>query len=470
MATKTGTVSQNKSKYKFYISYSTSFSTSTMKWTVTAKVYLQVSYYAYEGRTTHKLSIGGTVKSSKSNYTKACYSNSGTKSFLIASGTQTYAASASSRSVTISASMSASAAGYGPGTCSASVTVTLGAKLSSAGKWGIATSTINSLTYSVTGLSTSLGYTRKVYFDVGPYGGSYTKTQSKSVGASTSSVSFTTTGLMPGTRYQIRARVYAPNNALMLTLTGNIYTKSETMTLSASSVTAEEAKLSFKLATKNIGYERKVYWYKRLKGASSWTSVSGTTTVANGSNTGSNTFKNLVDDSDVNDNSNTDVSVDGNVLVVYFSAQGHTEEVAGKIAQNLGGDVFSIEPSNPYTSDDLDWTDSNSRISREHEDESLRDMELEVSTPDNWESYDTVLIGYPIWWGIAAWPTNAFVQANDFTGKTVIPFCTSSSSGLGESGSLLEEAANGGTWQDGYRFSSNPSDDEIREWTDSLSL
>ena len=184
----------------------------------------------------------------------------------------------------------------------------------------------------------------------------------------------------------------------------------------------------------------------------------------------SNNQDNLVDDSDVNDNSNTDVSVDGNVLVVYFSAQGHMEEVAGKIAQNLGGDVFSIEPSNPYTSDDLDWTDSNSRVSREHEDESLRDMELEVSTPDNWESYDTVLIGYPIWWGIAAWPTNAFVQANDFTGKTVIPFCTSSSSGLGESGSLLEEAANGGTWQDGYRFSSNPSDDEIREWTDSLSL
>ena len=298
MATKTGTVSQNKSKYKFYISYSTSFSTSTMKWTVTASVYLQVSYYAYEGRTTHKLSIGGTVKSSKSNYTKACYSNSGTKSFLIASGTQTYAASASSRSVTISASMSAPSGGYGPGTCSASVTVTLGAKLSSVGKWGTATSTINSLTYSVTGLSTSLGYTRKVYFDVGPYGGSYTKTQSKSVGASTSSVSFTTTGLMPGTRYQTRARVYAPNNALMLTLIGNIYTKSETMTLSVSSVGAEAADVWFTLGTKNIGYERKVYWYKRLKGASSWESVSGTNLVSDGKNSGANLFRNLIDDSD----------------------------------------------------------------------------------------------------------------------------------------------------------------------------
>lgn len=298
MATKTGTVSQNKSKYKFYISYSTSFSTSTMKWTVTASVYLQVSYYAYEGRTTHKLSIGGTVKSSKSNYTKACYSNSGTKSFLIASGTQTYAASASSRSVTISASMSAPSGGYGPGTCSASVTVTLGAKLSSVGKWGTATSTINSLTYSVTELSTSLGYTRKVYFDVGPYGGSYTKTQSKSVGASTSSVSFTTTGLMPGTRYQTRARVYAPNNALMLTLIGNIYTKSETMTLSVSSVGAEAADVWFTLGTKNIGYERKVYWYKRLKGASSWESVSGTNLVSDGKNSGANLFRNLIDDSD----------------------------------------------------------------------------------------------------------------------------------------------------------------------------
>lgn len=298
MATKVGTVSQNKSKYKFYIDYSTSFSTSSMKWTVTANVYLQVSYYAYEGRTTHKLSIGGTVKSSKSNYTKACYSNSGTKSFLIASGTQTYAASASSRSVTISASMSAPSGGYGPGTCSASVTVTLGAKLSSAGRWGTATSTINSLTYSVTGLSTSLGYTRKVYFDVGPYGGSYTKTQSKSVGASTSSVSFTTTGLMPGTRYQTRARVYAPNNALMLTLGGNIYTKSETMTLSVSSVGANGADVWFTLGTKNIGYERYVYWYKRLKGASSWESVSGTVFVPDGSNSGANLFRNLIDDSD----------------------------------------------------------------------------------------------------------------------------------------------------------------------------
>ena len=79
-----------------------------------------------------------------------------------------------------------------------------------------------------------------------------------------------------------------------------------------------------------------------------------------------------------------------------------------------------------------------------------------------------MLIGYPIWWGIAAWPVDTFVKANDFNGKTVIPFCTSSSSGLGQSGDLLAEEANGGNWQEGQRFSSNPSDSTINAWTDSL--
>ena len=86
----------------------------------------------------------------------------------------------------------------------------------------------------------------------------------------------------------------------------------------------------------------------------------------------------------------------------------------------------------------------------------------------NWNDYDTVIIGYPIWWGIAAWPVNTFVEANDFSGKTVIPFCTSSSSGLGESGELLREAAGTGNWLEGQRFRSNPSDSDIQEFIDSL--
>ncbi len=84
------------------------------------------------------------------------------------------------------------------------------------------------------------------------------------------------------------------------------------------------------------------------------------------------------------------------------------------------------------------------------------------------DSYDTVIIGYPIWWGIAAWPVDTFVEANNFSGKTVIPFCTSSSSGLGQSGELLADLAGTGNWQEGMRFRSNPSDDDIKSWTDNL--
>ena len=162
-------------------------------------------------------------------------------------------------------------------------------------------------------------------------------------------------------------------------------------------------------------------------------------------------------------------SVLGKTLIVYYSATGNTKEVAEEMADDLNADTFEIVPSDPYTDEDLDWTDDNSRVSREYNDESLRDVELETTTVPLWDSYDTVLIGYPIWWGIAAWPVSSFVEANDFTGKTVIPFCTSSSSGLGNSGDLLEDKAGTGTWQEGHRFSSNPSDDDITDFIDSIS-
>ena len=160
----------------------------------------------------------------------------------------------------------------------------------------------------------------------------------------------------------------------------------------------------------------------------------------------------------------------GSVLVVYYSASGHTKTVAGYIAQATGGDIFEITPAQPYTDDDLNWSDSDSRVTREHEDESLRDVELTTTEVENWDSYDTVFIGYPIWWGIAAWPVDGFVEANDFTGKTVIPFCTSSSSGLGESGELLAELAGTGNWQEGQRFRSSAGQADVDEWVDSLGL
>ena len=112
--------------------------------------------------------------------------------------------------------------------------------------------------------------------------------------------------------------------------------------------------------------------------------------------------------------------------------------MANYIAGITAGDLFELEPVEPYTA--MIWIGpmTTAAFSQEYYDESLRMWKLVADTVENWGSYDTVFIGYPIWWGIAAWPTDGFVEANDFTGKTVIPFCTSSSSGLGESGELLQ--------------------------------
>ena len=165
-----------------------------------------------------------------------------------------------------------------------------------------------------------------------------------------------------------------------------------------------------------------------------------------------------------------DTGSGSSVLVVYYSATGNTAQVAQYIANATGGDLFELEPVDPYTSDDLNWTDDNSRVNQEHENESLRDVELVADTVDNWDQYDTVFIGYPIWWGIAAWPVDGFVEANDFTGKTVIPFCTSSSSGLGESGQLLADMAGTGDWQEGQRFRSGASQEDVQSWVEGLGL
>ena len=155
----------------------------------------------------------------------------------------------------------------------------------------------------------------------------------------------------------------------------------------------------------------------------------------------------VADDSQTNNNSTNETTGNnenssgdlGRVLVFYYSAQNHTEAVAQQIAENLNADIFEIQPVDEYSNADLNWTDDNSRVSREYADESLRNVELVSTTVENWDDYDTVLIGYPIWWGIAAWPVDTFVKANDFNGKTVIP-C----------------------------FRSNPSNSDIQNWTDSL--
>ncbi|MDE5586878.1 MAG: flavodoxin [Bacilli bacterium] len=175
--------------------------------------------------------------------------------------------------------------------------------------------------------------------------------------------------------------------------------------------------------------------------------------------------QNEKNEDDTNQNTSTQ---DSKVLVVYFSAQNHTREVAKRVAENLDADIFEIVPEEKYSEEDLDWTDNKSRVSKEHDNQSLRSVKLIDSNVENWDQYDTILIGYPIWWGIAAWPVDTFVKANDFGGKKVIPFCTSASSGIGQSGQLLAESANGGDWLEGYRFSSNATDNDIKSWTDRL--
>ena len=157
-------------------------------------------------------------------------------------------------------------------------------------------------------------------------------------------------------------------------------------------------------------------------------------------------------------------SGESRVLVAYFSATGNTEGVADAIAEATGGDLFEITPA------DLDWTDADSRVVYEYENPEERDVALAQETPAGWEDYDVVFLGYPIWWGIAAWPVSSFVAANDFDGKTVIPFCTSSSSGLGESGGLLAELAASGNWLEGRRFRGGASAADAAAWVEGLNL
>ena len=156
------------------------------------------------------------------------------------------------------------------------------------------------------------------------------------------------------------------------------------------------------------------------------------------------------------------------MLVVYFSATGNTKAVAEEITRLTGADLYEIVPAVPYTDEDLNYNNNECRANQEMNDASARPAigseAMDVS------SYDTVFIGYPIWWGIAAWPVDNFVKENDFTGKTVIPFCTAATSGIGDSGNLLEEMTGTGDWKEGERFHGGASESDISSWIDSLGL
>ena len=155
-------------------------------------------------------------------------------------------------------------------------------------------------------------------------------------------------------------------------------------------------------------------------------------------------------------------------LVAYFSATGTTEKAAKLVAEVTGGTLYEIQPAKKYTSADLDWHDKSSRSSVEMADAKSRPALS--SKAANLADYDTVYIGFPIWWNLAPRIINTFIESNDLAGKTVIPFCTSTSSGLGDSGTRLQKLAGTGNWQAGQRFSSGASASEVSKWVKSLKL
>lgn len=162
----------------------------------------------------------------------------------------------------------------------------------------------------------------------------------------------------------------------------------------------------------------------------------------------------------------TEETKGGKTLVVYFSNTGKTKAIAEKIADGVEAELFEIIPKDPYTEADLDYGDDDSRSTKEMNDSSVR-PEIEGSV-ENMDQYDTVYIGYPIWWGEAPRVLETFVESCDFSDKTVIPFCTSGGSGIGSSADTLESGAGAGKWLEGKRFSGNESASAVMDWVNQM--
>lgn len=156
------------------------------------------------------------------------------------------------------------------------------------------------------------------------------------------------------------------------------------------------------------------------------------------------------------------------ILVAYFSATNTTKGVAEHIANGLGADLYEIVPEEPYTDADLDYNDNNSRSTIEMNDPDARPA---ISgSVKNMEQYDIVFIGYPIWWGEAPRIVSTFTESYDFSGKTIVPFCTSGGSGIGSSATNLEQLTNGAEWLDGQRLNGSDSQETVMEWANGLGL
>ncbi len=178
----------------------------------------------------------------------------------------------------------------------------------------------------------------------------------------------------------------------------------------------------------------------------------------------SNTTEEIAEDNSSEETEST--NEDGGILVVYFSATGTTKGVAEKIASVTGADTYEIKAAQEYSDADLNWNDSNSRSTKEQNDSSVRpEIGSEAVSLDG---YSTIYIGYPIWWGEEPRIMDTFVESYNFDGITMIPFCTSGSSGIGRSGQNLADNAGSGSWLEGKRFGAGASEDDIRSWIEGL--
>ena len=156
------------------------------------------------------------------------------------------------------------------------------------------------------------------------------------------------------------------------------------------------------------------------------------------------------------------------VLVAYFSATNTTQGIAEHIANGLNADIYEIVPEEPYTDADLDYNDNNSRTTIEMNDPDARPAI--TGSVEDMEQYDIVFIGYPIWWGEAPRIVSTFVESYDFSGKTIVPFCTSGGSGVGSSATNLEQLTDGADWLPGKRLNGSDSQDTVMEWVNGLGL
>ena len=153
-------------------------------------------------------------------------------------------------------------------------------------------------------------------------------------------------------------------------------------------------------------------------------------------------------------------------LVAYFSASGTTARLAENLAEAIGADIFEIVPEVPYTAADLNWQDKHSRSSIEMQDPASRPAI--AATRDNMADYDTIFVGFPIWWYVAPTIINTFLESCDLTGKTIIPFATSGGSGIGETNEKLEPSCPGAKLLEGRVFRSSASKTELEAWAEGL--